>query len=282
MDPLSIQQCIDLIEAVCPIAAKASEAIIEVKADATANAKDDGSPVTKADRQAHKVICDALAQLQPCYPILSEEGTKQEHREIDQAPVYWAVDPLDGTKEFINGYPEYTVNIALIENNRPRLGVIMIPDTGVVFAGITAYEAWFQKPGEARTSLSVETVERDDKTLKAAASRSHLNDITLGFLDALNVEDTVQFGSSLKICAVAKGEADVYPRLAPTWYWDTAAGYAIALGAGCQMCAEDGKPLRYEPEREVLKQSGFVVYNPRVFSEYQIQRALDQVSNLQK
>lgn len=216
--------------------------------------KADSSPLTRADKAAHERI---LSFLEPTgIPVLSEEGAAIPYAERRTWQRLWVVDPLDGTKEFIKRNGEFTVNIALVENGIPTLGVIYAPATGVLYSGMPLCHG---RPGRAyRQLMSERTIEalphfRQPRPFTVVASRSHLSPETEAFVAEMKRKHPclklVSSGSSLKICLVAEGFADVYPRLAPTMEWDTAAGDAIARAAGCEVVdAETGLPLTYNKE----------------------------------
>jgi 3'(2'), 5'-bisphosphate nucleotidase len=246
-----------LLEEVAGLARRAGEAIL-----ATAHRlgdveeKADGSPVTRADRAANAVLVDGLRALEPNLVIVSEEGDLEETVRA-AGPVYWLVDPLDGTKEFVAGRPEYTVNVALVEEGEPILGVIQVPVNGRLYLAARGVGAR-RVDGGSETPLRPAAV---DRPRTAVVSRSHLTPPTEAFLTRLGITETTPCGSSLKICAVAEGVADVYPRFGPTSLWDTAAGTAIATIAGCSVVDLSGRPLRYDPAYG-LTHPGFVVTAP--------------------
>ncbi len=252
MDKNTLQK---LLPEVRRIAAEAGDEIQKIAAGrVNVEDKADGSPLTAADMASHRTITEGLEALSPQWPIISEEGDL-DNIDPNRFKTYWCVDPLDGTKEFVKKLPEYTVNIALVENGRPVLGVILIPASGICYwaaDGLGASKA--EGNGEPQ---KIKSAERKTK-LRAMVSRSHLSDTTQEFLEKLNIENTLPRGSSLKICAVADGEADIYPRHGPTWFWDTAAGAAIARQANCRIVDLSGRPLEYTP-RDILKHSGFIV-----------------------
>jgi 3'(2'), 5'-bisphosphate nucleotidase len=155
--------------------------------------------------------------------------------------MYFLVDPLDGTKEFVRGGDDYTVNIGLIIGGEPRLGVVFAPARGELHGGVVGLGAWLEADGERR---AIAVRERAPDTV-AVASKSHFNQATADYLEAVGASDHVAVGSSLKFCVVAEGRADIYPRLSPTSEWDTAAGHAVLLAAGGRVDGPDGTPLRY-------------------------------------
>jgi len=245
-----------LLDSARRIARGAGEAIGAVAAeDIDVTAKADGSPLTRADVASHEAIMRGLAPLAPAFPILSEEGA------VSAAPAagwetFWCVDPLDGTKEFVAGRPEYTVNIALIHRAAPVLGVILIPVTGVMYYAGRGLGAFKCAADGAAEPIAASRCERP---ASAVVSRSHGSAETEAYLAKLDITESLQRGSSLKICAVAEGAADIYPRLGPTCLWDTAAGAAIAVEAGCAVVDLAGRTLSYDPA-EGIKRAGFLVY----------------------
>ncbi len=229
-------------------AIEAGERILEIYNDPAADfeveRKADNSPLTKADRAAHLQIVQILEPLQ--IPILSEEGRGVPYEERCEWSRLWIVDPLDGTKEFIKRNGEFTVNIALVEGGVPVMGVIYVPVTGELYYG-DREEGAFKVVDSVETKLPVKC-EREEYIV--VASRSHLSQETTNFIESLRTDhptiEMVSKGSSLKICLVAEGAADVYPRYAPTMEWDTAAGDAILRAAGGVLTLVDSEqPLVY-------------------------------------
>lgn len=203
--------------------------------------KCDASPVTEADRAAERIILDALARAAPDVPIIAEEEVAAG-RIPTHGDTYFLVDPLDGTKEFVRGGDDYTVNIGLIVGGTPRLGVVLAPETGRLHSGIVGEGAWLD---DASGRVPIRTRDRGTE-LVAVASKSHFTQNTSDYLGALCPGcGHVSIGSSLKFCIVAEGRADIYPRLSPTSEWDTAAGHAVLLAAGGRVDGPDGKPLAY-------------------------------------
>ncbi len=257
----------------------AGQAILTVyETDFGVQEKEDKSPVTKADTKADRIIKQRLNENSDI-PILSEEGKDIDYEERQQWNQFWLVDPLDGTKEFIKKNGEFTVNIALVEGKRPVLGVIYVPAERLFyFAGPHIGSYKYQLSDD--TSLpSLDTMieqgqqlphttPTDKKTVRVVASRSHINDPTQAFIDDLKKEyDDVQVvpkGSSLKLCLVAEGEANVYPRFGPTMEWDTAAGQAIAEQAERQVFQHENgdKPLTYNKKQ--LKNPWFIVQDATI------------------
>ena len=231
-----------LLEQLADAAREAGEAILSiVRRGFEIEAKSDRSPVTEADRAAELIILAALARAAPGVPVIAEEevaaGRIPAHDDL-----YFLVDPLDGTKEFVRGGDDYTVNIGLIERGTPRLGVVYAPATGRLHGGCVEAGAWVD---EGKGRAEIRTRARGEQ-LTAVASKSHLNQATIDYLnEAVGTCDYVAIGSSLKFCIVAEGRADIYPRASPTSEWDTAAGHAVLLAAGGVVDGPDGAPLRY-------------------------------------
>ena len=231
-----------LVDEIAEAAREAGEAILTiVRRGFDIEAKRDSSPVTEADRAAELVILAALARAAPGVPVIAEEevaaGRIPAHDDT-----YFLVDPLDGTKEFVRGGDDYTVNVGLIQGGLPKLGVVFAPATGRLHGGCAGQGAWLDE-GTGRSPIEVRA--RGDR-LTAVASKSHLNQATVDYLQAAVGEcEFVSVGSSLKFCILAEGKADIYPRAAPTSEWDTAAGHAVLLAAGGLVDGIDGEPLRY-------------------------------------
>jgi len=204
--------------------------------------KGDASPVTEADHAAERIILAALARAAPGVPVIAEEevaaGRIPAHDDV-----YFLVDPLDGTKEYVRGGDDYTVNIGLIRGGVPVLGVVLAPEQERLFAGIVGEGAWIERRDGSRQPLQVR---EPSEALVAVASKSHFTQDTADYLATLgHACERVSIGSSLKFCIVAEGKADIYPRLSPTSEWDTAAGHAVLAAAGGRVAAPDGAPLRY-------------------------------------
>jgi 3'(2'), 5'-bisphosphate nucleotidase len=212
--------------------------------------KADSSPLTEADRAAHELICDGLASLEPKLPLLSEEAPEESARDRRQWQRYWLVDPLDGTKEFIKRNGEFTINIALVEEGRATLGVVVAPALGVEYSGALGFGAWKQATDGIPRRIHVCVQARTP--LRVVGSRSHAGAELSAYLGRLGPHVLKSIGSSLKICLVAEGEADVYPRLGPTREWDTAAAQAILESAGGCMMDTSGRPLRYNSKDDLL------------------------------
>jgi len=246
-----------LLEEVGLLVRRAGEAIEAVReGPVDAEEKADGSPVTRADRAAEAVLGEGLRALLPGVAVVSEEGDV-EAAVAGAGSTYWLVDPLDGTKEFLKGLPEYTVNVALVEAGVPVLGAVYVPAADCLYLAARGRRARrLDARGETRLLAAPVANPR-----RAVVSRSHLSPETGALLARLGVTETIPRGSSLKMCAVAEGAADLYPRLGPTRLWDTAAGTAVATEAGCDVLALDGRPLRYDLA-DGLVRPGFLVSAP--------------------
>ncbi len=246
------------IDAVTAVAVEAGEKILEIYRSFTdfssiTELKEDESPLTLADKASHQIIAQRLLLLYPDIPLLSEEG-KHTHYEIRKNwELFWLVDPLDGTKEFIKRNGEFTVNIALIQNNIPVIGVIYAPVTEELFFGWQHKGAYKQKPGQRVVSIEVS---RKKEQLIAVGSRSHADAAEKDVLQPYNVSSTISIGSSLKFCLIAEGKADIYYRHGPTMEWDTAAGQALVQAAGGKVTDAHGNIFTYN--KSTLLNSSFL------------------------
>ena len=231
-----------LLKALQQLVHQAGEAIMQVyqTADFGIETKKNDSPVTKADLDAHNVLVGGLGQLTPHIAIVSEEDPAS--LEVPkQNNCYWLIDPLDGTKEFINRNGEFTVNLALIEDNRPSLGFVSTPVDKTLYWGGKQLGSWRLRD----SSLELLQTQPSHNPIRVMASKSHLNEDTRDFIISLGDTQLIQAGSSLKLLRIADGSADIYPRLAPTSEWDTAAAQAVLEGAGGQVTKVDGSPMAY-------------------------------------
>jgi 3'(2'), 5'-bisphosphate nucleotidase len=252
---------LQLLNSVNEIAIAAGREILDVYNSAQAievSTKSDDSPLTDADRRAHLLIVDRLSSLTPDIPLLSEESDAIDYGLRKAWQRYWLIDPLDGTKEFINRNGEFTVNIALIENGQSVAGVVHVPVTGVSYFGGTRIGAWKQdtnQSGSEAKPISSRPMQ-DHSDVRIVASRRHLGEQ----LEALvgKIENhfgkatLLSMGSSLKMCLLAEGSADIYPRMAPTCEWDTAAAHGILCAAGGEIVDLQFRPLRYNSKPELL------------------------------
>ena len=235
-----------LTNEIVAIAKRTGNAILEIYAApvTTVQAKADLSPLTEADLASHRIICDSLARLTPDWPVLSEESADMPVAQRIAWKKYWLVDPLDGTKEFIKRNGEFTVNIALIENGVPILGVVYAPVLDVCYYAQHDAGAFVQRGTNAPQAIRVKT-HIAGEVVKVVASRSHADARTEALLKQLENCETVSMGSSLKLCLVAEGAAHFYPRLGPTMEWDTAAAHAVVNEAGGTVCNREFQELAY-------------------------------------
>ncbi len=252
---------IGLAKEVIEIARKAGEAILDIykKSEGIViERKADDSPLTLADKAANKVICDGLESLEIQYPIVSEENKEIPYEERKNYEYTWLVDPLDGTKEFIKRNGEFTVNIALIQNGAPILGVVYAPVLDEMYWAVKGNGAFLIK-GSSETRLSAAEFQATDSELSLVCSRSHLNEATENFVNQFSKPNLVAKGSSLKFLILAKSEAHVYPRLAPTMEWDTGAAQIVLEEAGGKVINNETKmPLSYNKEN--LLNPHFIAY----------------------
>jgi 3'(2'), 5'-bisphosphate nucleotidase len=242
----------------------AGAAILEVyQTEFDVETKSDESPLTQADLASHRTIEAGLAALTPEVPLFSEESELPPFAERSSWSRYWLVDPLDGTKEFVNRNGEFTVNIALIENGRPVLGIVGVPVRDHVYVGIEGQGAYrLSRASDEPERIELSGRAMDEATpLVVVASRSHGGERLEQYLDSLaktyGSVDRTPVGSSLKLCILAEGEADLYPRLGPTSEWDIAAAHAVLAAAGGDVWAADGSLLTYNAKESVLNPEFF-------------------------
>ena len=258
-----------LLEPVKALARQAGERILEVynSRDYTVEEKDDRSPLTTADLASHNAIVEGLGRLTPGIAVLSEESAGLPYSERSGWRRYWLVDPLDGTREFIKRNGEFTVNIALIEDGVPVLGVVHVPVTGVSYSACRGCGA-FKQAGSGRPQ-PIRVRRLDGGPVMVVGSRSHRGKSLNAFLEKLGDHEMVGMGSSLKLCLVAEGRADIYPRLGPTSEWDTAAAQCIVEQAGGQVTDTGMRPLRYNTKDSLLNPF-FLVFgdDSRDWSQY--------------
>ena len=236
-------------EALIDIVRRAGAAILEIyQSDFAVTAKDDDSPLTQADLAAHRIIVAGLEALEPHLPIISEESRPPPFSERAAWPRYWLVDPLDGTKEFVSRNGEFTVNIALIEGHEAVAGVVGVPAQNRVFVGDVVAGTAFQVGPKGTEPLRGRPM-ADDRELVVVASRSHGGARLERYLEDMGTVwpqvSRTPVGSSLKLCILAEGRADLYPRLGPTSEWDIGAAHAVLRAAGGDLWAADGSPLQY-------------------------------------
>lgn len=228
------------------IADVASEKVLSIySTDFKVNYKEDKSPITAADVASHRIIMEGLRNLSHDIPVLSEEGADISWEDRRHWRRFWLVDPIDGTKDFTNRTGEFTVNIALIEEGEPVLGVVTAPALKEAYWGIKGEGAHKRdRDGKVHRIRVVEP----PQVKRIVASKNHLNEETRAFIDKVGEHELVQAGSSLKFCRIAEGCADLYPRLGPTCEWDTGAAHAVLLSAGGTVNTLEGEPLRYGKE----------------------------------
>ena len=243
-----------MINDIVKVARKAGEAIMEIYAtDFNVELKGDNSPLTAADKKSNEVIINELTKLYPGIPRISEETKLTAYDERKNWKQYWLIDPIDGTKEFIKRNGEFTVNIALVEDGIPVMGVVYAPAKEIMYFGDKQNGSFIQEGKSAPRKLSANSKYNSLDKINVVASRSHMSEETIAFVDALKSNgkeiEFVSSGSSLKFCLVAEGKADVYPRFGPTMEWDTAAGQAVIECAGGKVLQTDNvTPLSYNKE----------------------------------
>lgn len=258
---MTINDTHDTLALLVDISRRAGLAIMEwYQGDMGITHKSDDSPLTKADLASHRLIVAELERLWPEIPVLSEESANIPWETRKQWQRYWLVDPLDGTKEFINRNGEFTVNIALISDHQPIVGVVHVPVTDVSYFGARGLGAWRQEVAEEAIPMSIRQPAADPAVI--VGSRSHANPELAQQLEALGPHELISMGSSLKFCRVAEGLADFYPRLGPTCEWDTGAAQAVVEAAGGQVVKIDGTPLDYNNKEAFLNPYFFVLGDP--------------------
>lgn len=250
-----------LLQPLVTLARQAGDAILSVYGQQfEVTSKADQSPLTLADTRSHEIIVAGLRALTPDVPVLSEEASDIPYDERRRWNRYWLVDPLDGTKEFVSRNGEFTVNIALIEDHAPMLGVVHVPVTTTTYTGARGAGAFRQIAHEAPLPIHVTTPA--PTPLRIVGSRSHRDDVLARVLPQLQPYELVAVGSSIKFCLVAEGSADFYPRFGPTSEWDTAAAQAVVEAAGGAVIRLDGSPLGYNTKAELLNPH-FLVFGDR-------------------
>ena len=253
----------ELIKVMCAVAREAGAAILQVYGDEDfgVQTKSDDSPLTRADLAAHNIIVEGLQKRAPGIPVLSEESDSISFAERSSWDQYFLVDPLDGTKEFINRNGEFTVNIALIEEGVPMRGVVFVPVKDVMYIGDQHEGIATVTRAGATGSIRVRKLDR--ASLTVVASRRHGGEALEACLNVLREHfvsiETTNMGSSLKLCLIAEGEADLYPRLAPTSEWDTAAAQAVVEAAGGKVVDVELKELRYNTKDNILNPFFYVI-----------------------
>ena len=240
-----------LLEPVTRLAREAAQKILAIyDSEFAVEEKDDRSPLTEADLASHNAIIAGLEELTPGLPVLSEESSQLPYAQRSLWQRYWLVDPLDGTREFIKRNGEFTVNIALIEGGVPVLGVVQVPVSGVCYFACRGQGAFKEEPGKGAQPIRVRKL--PEGPVMVVGSRSHRGDSLNRFLENLGEHEMVGMGSSLKLCLVAEGIADIYPRLGLTSEWDTAAAQCVVEQAGGHVTDTDMQPLRYNTKDSLL------------------------------
>jgi 3'(2'), 5'-bisphosphate nucleotidase len=252
----------ELAEAVMPTALRAGDAIMRVYDGVFAvQRKTDDSPLTLADLESQRIIIEDLNRLTPEIPILSEESAQAPWAERRTWQELWVVDPLDGTREFVKRNGEFTVNIALVVDHEPLLGIVAAPSQGLLYWGAAGIGAFSRHHGAGEYPIHVSPPE---SPLRVVGSRSHLSAATASYLARLRPHVVAGMGSSLKFCLIAEGKADLYPRFGPTSEWDTAAGQALLEAAGGHVTLLDGQRLRYNCRESVLNGDFLAFCHPSV------------------
>lgn len=248
----------ELLQAVRALAQLAGEKILEDKArTSSVSLKEDESPLTSADLVANQTILSGLHEIDQSVPVISEESVALPFAERGGWMRYFLVDPLDGTKEFIKGKKEYTVNIALVENGVPILGVVYVPELALSYFGAAGIGSFKAQGNQEAQRISV--AKQTGPVARIVGSSSHASPAMADLLELLGPHEILSFGSSLKICQVADGTAHFYPRFGPTSEWDTAAGHAVVLYAGGRVVTLDGSPLCYNQKDSLLNPPFFVL-----------------------
>jgi 3'(2'), 5'-bisphosphate nucleotidase len=264
--PLGDQEIVDDVLLAKLSAAVAAAAAATLASARTVRIKADRTPVTDADERSQDILMKAMATLMPGIAVVSEELTIQPSRLGD---VFALIDPLDGTKEFVAGSSEYTVNLAIIRDREPVVGIVAVPAEGLIYRGRVRHGAERLAMSRGGADLDTAAVEpiRVRTPLRggvvAAVSRSHLDSATVALLDRLHIGNRMACGSALKFCRIAEGAADIYPRLGPTCEWDVAAGHALVAAAGGTVTLPDGGALRYGATASDFRVPAFIAWGDR-------------------
>jgi len=257
----------ELLPIAINLAYEAGDKIMRIrqKANYKVDQKPDDSPVTEADFAAHHHICEGLGSLSQAWPVLSEEDPDMTFDIRKEWKTYWLIDPLDGTRDFIAGRETFSVNIALIHNHQPVLGVIQLPVTGECFSACKNFGAWKQLPSQKEKPIQVAKLDQRKPIISVSGARK--NEFLQTLLSSIGNHELRYIGSSIKSCRVAEGSVDFYPCLGPTSEWDTAAAQCIIEQAGGHLTNIKGEPLRYN-ERETLINPWFIVYGDSDYDWY--------------
>ena len=262
--PLGDQEIVDEVLLAKLSAAVAAAAAATLASPRTVRIKADRTPVTDADERSQDILMKAMATLMPGIAVVSEELAIRPSRLGD---VFALIDPLDGTKEFVAGSSEYTVNLAIIRDREPVAGIVAVPAEGLIYRGRVRHGAERLAMSGGGASPDVAEPIRVRTPLRggvvAAVSRSHLDSATISLLDRLHIGNRIACGSALKFCRIAEGAADIYPRLAPTCEWDVAAGHALVAAAGGTVTLPDGGALRYGETATDFRVPAFIAWGDR-------------------
>ena len=264
----------ELIEKLIDISIEAGDAILGFyNSEIDVQVKSDSSPLTKADLESNSIIVKRLKSLTPDIPILSEEAADISFEVRSKWNEYWLIDPLDGTKEFINKNGEFTVNIALIRDHEPVFGLIHLPVKKHTYWGCEDKGSFFldQRNNIKKINVSNNT----DHPIRIATSRSHPSEEMTDLLNKINNYKLLEVGSSLKFCLIASGTVDIYPRLGPTSEWDIAAGHAIVIYAGGYIVGIDGMPITYNSSEDLINPE-FIVSNNKVNADALLKMIIDK------
>jgi 3'(2'), 5'-bisphosphate nucleotidase len=260
-----MRDLLGLGEALLPVVLRAAAAIMTVYAGAfTVERKRDDSPLTQADLESQRIILDGLATLTPGVPVLAEESAQASWSERRTWRELWVVDPLDGTREFVKRNDEFAINIALVVEHEPMLGLVAIPAQGVVYVGARGHGAYRRLADGTRSTIRVAA---PASPLRVVGSRSHTNPQLTAYLAHSAAYEFLGVGSALKFCLLAAGKADLYPRFGPTSEWDTAAGQALLEAAGGHVTRMDGHRLRYNCRASLLNGDFVAFTDPSVLPE---------------
>lgn len=258
---IEVPVALDTLNAVVGMARQAGSLIMEIyRSGFTVDVKGDHSPLTAADLASHGYLVDRLAGLEPAFPVLSEESAALPFEQRSLWGTYWLIDPLDGTKEFIKRNDEFTVNVALIHDHRPVMGVVYAPALDVCYYALKGHGAFRQRAQTPAETIQVRT--SVGAPLKVVGSRSHATETLIRYLACVGAHELVSVGSSLKLCLVAEGSADLYPRLGLTSEWDTAAAQCVVEAAGGAVTDIQGMPLAYNTKDSLLNPDFLVFGDP--------------------
>lgn len=258
-----------LLDTLVPVILDAGQAVMSIYAsDFVVENKDDKSPVTEADRKGEAIIKAGLDRIAPDIQMIGEESVSEDGAPVALEDRFWLVDPLDGTKEFINRGGDFTVNIGLIENGEPVLGLVLAPDVGTLYMGAKGIGAWCApvKDGIVGDFDAITTRKPPHEPMTIVASKSHRSAALEAYLSHFPGAENISIGSSLKLCLLAAGKADLYPRLGLTCEWDTAAADAVLRAAGGITLAPDGSPLAYAKNPKTFLNSWFLAKADPAFS----------------